>query len=165
MSIKYPQVIPSIALWPAVNWYLTDTLVSTQSTLDWHLIQWSFEGKLVFVDLLPSVEQVWIETSVDQVSRKMSWSSVDWGSIKGMDQHSTADTLSRHDPRWLTFYFLIILQECSSLHHKNDSDRCHFVNSTKSCEMTDGFIQYIKILYCSFPTDLHPLAYFLMVCS
>ncbi|KAL9980632.1 hypothetical protein ACROYT_G009241 [Oculina patagonica] len=53
--------------------------------------------------------------------------------------------------------------ECSALHHLNSSgQRCHFVKSTESCQMDEGFIQYVQFPYCSFPTNLVPLAFFLL---
>jgi len=43
-------------------------------------------------------------------------------------------------------------KECSELRHLNGSEeRCQFIKSTDSCQMDDGFIQYIQIPYCSFP--------------
>lgn len=74
------------------------------------------------------------------------------------DQQLSSDHLDAHertnDHRKL---------ECSYLHHLNGSEnRCHFIKSNGSCEMSEGFIQYIKIPYCSFPTKLVPLAFFLL---
>ena len=94
------------------------------------------------------------------------WSRVNWDVDQGY--HST-DCRQLMVYTWCDvtnfFHFLIILQECSYLHHLNGSEnRCHFVKSNKSCEMSEGFIQYIKIPYCSFPTNLVPLALFLLVC-
>ncbi|KAH9503938.1 Mitochondrial sodium/calcium exchanger protein [Bulinus truncatus] len=40
--------------------------------------------------------------------------------------------------------------ECSQLHHlPNLTDICNFVKSTSSCDIDEGFINYIQILYCT----------------
>jgi len=103
-------------------------LIDTWSTLNRHLSQQLVESQLIFADTPSSVTQyIWVglhsannQLTVDQVSikcqsgRQLSvdlvwtkyrlrcqprcWCSVDWGSIKGIDQHSTADAFSTYDP-------------------------------------------------------------------
>lgn len=42
-------------------------------------------------------------------------------------------------------------EDCSKLRNlSNSEERCHFIKSTESCQMDDGFIQYLQIPYCSF---------------
>lgn len=54
-------------------------------------------------------------------------------------------------------------KECAEVRHiKSSAKCCDFVKSTNSCLMDDGFIQYVQIPYCSFPTALS-LAFVLLV--
>ena len=120
---------------------------------------WSFWNKLYSFN--------WPGWIVDRLSAKISIKC--WLRCRSSVSLNTwLQVFLVHMLRWCNltnFYFTIILQECSYLHHLNGSEnRCHFVKSNKSCEMSEGFIQYIKIPYCSFPTNLVPLAFFLLVC-
>ncbi|XP_074643328.1 mitochondrial sodium/calcium exchanger protein-like isoform X2 [Tubulanus polymorphus] len=46
--------------------------------------------------------------------------------------------------------------ECRDFHHLNISDVCAFINATADCLIGDGFINYVKVVYCSF-SHLIPL--------
>ncbi|XP_068678580.1 mitochondrial sodium/calcium exchanger protein-like isoform X2 [Montipora foliosa] len=54
-------------------------------------------------------------------------------------------------------------KECAEVRDiKSSANCCDFVKSTNSCLMDDGFIQYVQVPYCSFPTALS-LAFVLLV--
>ncbi|CAH1800977.1 unnamed protein product [Owenia fusiformis] len=48
--------------------------------------------------------------------------------------------------------------ECRDVHQVEDvTQRCAFVSATDSCKEDDGFIQYVDVVYCKFPSNLLPL--------
>ncbi|XP_052261125.1 mitochondrial sodium/calcium exchanger protein-like isoform X2 [Dreissena polymorpha] len=52
---------------------------------------------------------------------------------------------------------------CSDVHKKPMDERCSFVNRTDDCQIDEGFIDYIHILYCDFSPHLLPLAVTILV--
>ena len=95
-------MIPAIDPQSSLDQCAIDTLVNTQSTLDWYLSQPSVDSRLILIDaesqwtLSPLCMEwqlrYWL--SVSWVSIKISIKcqlSVDHGSFKSIDQQSTAD--------------------------------------------------------------------------
>ncbi|KAG9354430.1 hypothetical protein JZ751_001139 [Albula glossodonta] len=53
--------------------------------------------------------------------------------------------------------------ECHMVMKVSADQRCSFVQSTPDCAQEDGFIDYLDIAFCFFPSHLFPFAMFLFI--
>nr|XP_057926476.1 mitochondrial sodium/calcium exchanger protein isoform X2 [Doryrhamphus excisus] len=47
--------------------------------------------------------------------------------------------------------------ECDCVMNVSAAERCAFVKNTSDCNMEDGFINYLQVVFCLLPPDLTPL--------
>eukprot|EP00057_Strongylocentrotus_purpuratus_P017784 XP_011672258.1 PREDICTED: uncharacterized protein LOC105442119 [Strongylocentrotus purpuratus] len=48
---------------------------------------------------------------------------------------------------------------CEDYHKLNSSaEKCDFIRTADDCQNSDGFINYLKVIYCSFP-NVRPLGF------
>uniref|UniRef100_A0A3B3BBI8 Solute carrier family 8 member B1 n=1 Tax=Oryzias melastigma TaxID=30732 RepID=A0A3B3BBI8_ORYME len=52
---------------------------------------------------------------------------------------------------------------CDLVMNHTSADRCNFVKNTPDCDMEDGFINYLRIVFCLLPPDLTPFT--ITLCS
>ena len=70
---------------------------------------------------------------------------------------------------WQTGFWLQIfcenmaaIEECKHVHDFNGTiAQCDFVQNNEHCNDTDGYFNYVEILYCDFGGTLAPLAIFI----
>ncbi|KAJ8285600.1 hypothetical protein GJAV_G00028700 [Gymnothorax javanicus] len=53
--------------------------------------------------------------------------------------------------------------ECHLVMNQSVQQRCIFVKTTPDCAQEDGFIDYLRVAFCAFPSNLLPLAVFIFV--
>ena len=42
---------------------------------------------------------------------------------------------------------------CQFVHNVNLSDKCDFVRNNSDCQDSDGFVNYVEVLYCEFGAE------------
>uniref|UniRef100_A0A3B3BBI6 Solute carrier family 8 member B1 n=1 Tax=Oryzias melastigma TaxID=30732 RepID=A0A3B3BBI6_ORYME len=61
------------------------------------------------------------------------------------------------------FSLLFVCLQCDLVMNHTSADRCNFVKNTPDCDMEDGFINYLRIVFCLLPPDLTPFTITLCV--
>uniref|UniRef100_A0A3B3BAD5 Solute carrier family 8 member B1 n=1 Tax=Oryzias melastigma TaxID=30732 RepID=A0A3B3BAD5_ORYME len=58
---------------------------------------------------------------------------------------------------------IFVCLQCDLVMNHTSADRCNFVKNTPDCDMEDGFINYLRIVFCLLPPDLTPFTITLCV--
>ena len=49
-------------------------------------------------------------------------------------------------------------EDCQYVHHIANSEKCQFVQNNSNCQDSDGYVNYVQVLYCDFGVDKAYLA-------